>query len=68
MKIKELQLVQSKEEMASWPEGKFLIDTINAHSFVLANRNLGFENALMDADALLPDGGRKNRRRGLVRL
>ena len=56
MKIKELQLVRSREEMAKLPEGKFLIDTINAHSFVRANRDLAFENALMEADALLPDG------------
>ena len=56
MKIKDLQLVRSKREMASWPEGKFLIDTVNAHSFVQANRDLAFDNALMDADALLPDG------------
>ena len=56
MKIKDLQLVRSRTEMASWPEGKFLIDTINAHSFVQADRDLLFEEALLDADALLPDG------------
>ena len=56
MKIKELQLVRSRDELARLPEGKFLIDTINAHSFVRANRDLAFDNALMDADALLPDG------------
>ena len=56
MKIRDLNLVRSRAEMASWPEGKFLIDTINAHSFVLARNDEAFESALLDADALLPDG------------
>ena len=56
MKIKELPLVRSRKEMDAWPDGKFLIDTINAHSFVLASQDLAFENALLGADALLPDG------------
>ena len=56
MKVKDLQLTRSRADMASWPEGKFLIDTVNAHSFVLANRDLSFENALLEADVLLPDG------------
>ena len=56
MKIRDLNLVRSRAGMASWPEGKFLIDTINAHSFVLARNDEAFESALQDADALLPDG------------
>ena len=56
MEIKELQLVRSRDEMAKWPEGKFLIDTVNAHSFVLAQRDTHFADALLEADALIPDG------------
>ena len=56
MKIKELPLVRSRAEMASWPEGKFLIDTVNAHSFVVAQKDAAFAKALLDADALIPDG------------
>ena len=56
MKIKDLHLTRSREEMKSWPEGKFLVDTVNAHSFVVANRDPAFGNALLEADALLPDG------------
>ena len=56
MKIKELKLVRSRGDMASWPEGKFLIDTVNAHSFVVARSDPAFAEAIMDADALLPDG------------
>ena len=42
--------------MLSWPEGKFLIDTVNAHSFVIAQKDTAFADALLKADALLPDG------------
>ena len=56
MKIKDLTLVRSRAEMASWPEGKFLIDTVNAHSFVVARQDPAFAEALLQADALLPDG------------
>ena len=56
MKIKELPLVRSRAEMETWPEGKFLIDTVNAHSFVVAQKDTAFADALLKADALLPDG------------
>ena len=56
MKIKELPLVRSRAEMGSWPEGKFLIDTVNAHSFVIAQKDVAFAQALLNSDALLPDG------------
>lgn len=56
MRIHDLNLVRSRSEMAGWPDGKFLIDTINAHSFVMAQRDELFAEALMKADALLPDG------------
>ena len=56
MKIRELKLVQSRNGMTAWPEGKFLIDTVNAHSFVIAQSDPAFAEALLNADALLPDG------------
>ena len=56
MRIRELELVQSRADMASWPEGKFLIDTVNAHSFVVAQSDPAFVESLLNADALLPDG------------
>ena len=56
MKIRELTLVRSRAEMESWPDGKFLIDTVNAHSFVVAQKDAAFAEALLSADALLPDG------------
>ena len=56
MKISDLHLTHSREDMAFWPEGKFLIDTINAHSFVVAQKDAAFADALQAADALIPDG------------
>ena len=56
MRIQDMTLVRSRAEMREWPEGKFLIDTVNAHSFVVAQRDPAFADALLDADALLPDG------------
>ena len=56
MRIRDLRLVRSAKEMENWPEGKFLIDTINTHSFVIARKDRPFAEALRSADALLPDG------------
>lgn len=56
MTIKDLTLVRSRAEMEKWPDGKFLIDTVNAHSFVVAQKDDAFAEALLSADALLPDG------------
>lgn len=56
MRIKDLKLTRSRAEMENWPEGKFLIDTVNAHSFVLAQKDAVFAESLCSADALLPDG------------
>ena len=56
MRISDLHLTRSRADMAAWPEGKFLIDTVNAHSFVVAQQDPAFAEALLQADALLPDG------------
>ena len=56
MRINDLTLVRSRAEMAGWPDGRFLIDTVNAHSFVVAQKDSAFADALLSADALLPDG------------
>ena len=56
MRISDLHLTCSRAEMESWPEGKFLVDTVNAHSFVIAQQDSSFAEALQKADALLPDG------------
>ena len=56
MRISDLHLTRSRADMASWPEGKFLVDTVNAHSFVIAQQDSAFAKALQEADALIPDG------------
>ena len=56
MRISDLHLTRSRADMDAWPEGKFLIDTVNAHSFVVAQKDAAFADALLQADALLPDG------------
>ena len=56
MRISDLHLTRSQADMDAWPEGKFLIDTVNAHSFVVAQKDAAFADALLQADALLPDG------------
>ena len=56
MRISDLHLTRSRAEMDAWPEGKFLVDTVNAHSFVVAQKDAAFADALRNADALLPDG------------
>ncbi len=38
------------------PNSKLLINTINAHSFNLAQQDKTFANALRKSDVLLPDG------------
>lgn len=46
----------SKAELASLPEGKLLINTINAHSFNTAKNDKLFAEALTNGDVLIPDG------------
>ena len=55
-KLKTLTILGSKADLASLPEGKLLINTINAHSFNTAKKDKLFAEALTNGDALIPDG------------
>lgn len=55
-RLKELDILGSSAELASLPEGKLLINTINAHSFNTAKKDKLFAEALTNGDALIPDG------------
>jgi len=55
-RLKYLEVVDSKEALARLPEGKLLINTINAHSYNVARRDPHFAEALMRGDTLIPDG------------
>lgn len=56
LKLKEIKIVESKKELEALPEGKLLINTINAHSYNTALKDDFFAEALMKGDALIPDG------------
>ena len=56
LKLKELCIVESKDALRGVPEGKVLINTINAHSYNTAQRDDAFAMALRNGDYLIPDG------------
>ena len=56
MKLGELKIVESKEALKAIPDGKTLINTINAHSFNTAQKDELFAEALKNGDYLIPDG------------
>lgn len=45
-----------KSELKALPEGKLLINTINAHSYNTALKDAAFAEALQNGDVLIPDG------------
>lgn len=55
-KLKELSLLTSRRELLSLPDGKLLINTINAHSYNTALKDSLFAEALTKGDILIPDG------------
>ena len=56
-RLKNLNILGSKAELAALPEGKLLINTINAHSYNTARKDELFAEALTNGDVLIPDGG-----------
>ena len=55
-RLKNLNILSSKAELAALPEGKLLINTINAHSYNTARKDELFAEALTNGDVLIPDG------------
>ena len=56
IRLKTIKLVGSKDELAKIPDGKVLINTINAHSYNVARKDELFAEALTEGDYLIPDG------------
>lgn len=56
MKLNNLNIVCSQAELGNIPEGKVLINTINAHSYNTAQKDGAFAEALCKGDYLIPDG------------
>lgn len=48
--------MEDMSELARIPQGKFLINTINAYSYTMARRDRLFADALQKGDYLIPDG------------
>ena len=55
-RLKDLDILGSKAELTALPEGKLLINTINAHSYNTARKDELFAEALTNGDVLIPDG------------
>jgi len=56
MKLKTARLLCSREELNTLPQGKLLINTINAFSYNNAQKDALFAEALENSDVLIPDG------------
>ena len=56
LKLKTISLLEHRSELDALPEGKLLINTINAHSYNTALKDPAFAEALLRGDALIPDG------------
>ena len=56
LRLSELSIVESRDALEGIPEGKVLINTINAHSFNVAQKDELFAEALAKGDYLIPDG------------
>ena len=56
LQLKNLNIICSKEELGLIPDGKALINTINAHSYNTAQKEEAFAEALSKGDYLIPDG------------
>ncbi len=56
MRLKDLDILTSRAELAKLPEGKLLINTINAFSYDNARKDAMFSEALQKGDVLIPDG------------
>lgn len=56
LQLKSLSLLESRDDLLSLPDGKLLINTINAHSYNTAQKDALFAEALACGDVLIPDG------------
>jgi len=54
--IKQIHLLRNRSELKALPDRKLVINTINAHSYNLAQKDAMFAKALTNSDVLIPDG------------
>jgi N-acetylglucosaminyldiphosphoundecaprenol N-acetyl-beta-D-mannosaminyltransferase len=56
LQLKNSSLLTSKASLSELPQGKLLINTINAYSYNVAQHDNEFAEALLKGGALIPDG------------
>lgn len=56
MRLSDIKILESRIQLQAIPEGKVLINTINAHSFNVAQKDELFAEALTKGEYLIPDG------------
>jgi N-acetylglucosaminyldiphosphoundecaprenol N-acetyl-beta-D-mannosaminyltransferase len=56
MILNHLYLKIYRQDLSFLPNGKLLINTINAHSYNVAKKDTQFLEALLESDVLIPDG------------
>jgi len=56
IRLSDINIQICKAELATLPDGKLLINTINAHSYNTAQKDEVFAEALKKGDVLIPDG------------
>lgn len=56
LRLKNLDILENRAALNALPEGKLLINTINAHSYNTALKDELFQRALINGDVLIPDG------------
>ncbi len=54
--LKNIKLIESRDKLKEIPSGKVLINTINANSYNVAQKDVFFANALIGGNFLIPDG------------
>lgn len=54
--LKNTSIVKNRQELLALPQGKRLINTINAYSYNVTQKDMLFAEALQNGDALIPDG------------
>lgn len=56
LRLKHTSIIESQDQLAHIPQGKVLINTINAYSYNVAQKDAAFAEALREGDYLIPDG------------
>lgn len=56
LRLSDCTLVAHRHDLSTLPKGKLLINTINAHSYNVAQTDDRFAEALLNGDVLIPDG------------